>query len=311
MLSCFFGSCFKRSKPTVLTVDELLSSSGPAMADNFKRYKTIKKIGSGGFSKVWKAVDTHTEQEVAMKVSYSSYTNSTLEKEFFILRKMDNPHVISPISFYYDRRALVTTHMILPFMKKDLYTHAVDEKRYMNDDDLRKLVIDIADAIKHVHDKDIVHRDIKIENILIDDNGDYILSDFGSAEDVNALSLNELIGSLAYMAPEVAAVHVTRNTISTFAIGKPIDIFSFGMTLYNIVTFTMGGADPANKSDTSFIDEISRFDMMPHIDNIADRSVAFKDLLKRMLYRSPVARITIDEILSHDFVTNILTNTDM
>ena len=306
MLSCIFGSCFKRSKTMVLTVDELISPSGPTMGDrnDNSRYTSIRKIGSGGFANVWKAIDTHTNEYVAMKVSSSRYMNSALEKEFSILRKMNNPHIISPIAFYYDRRALTTTHLILPFMKKDLFTHVVEEKRDMSDEDLRKLVIDIANAIKHVHDLDLVHRDIKPENILIGDNGDYVLCDFGNTESDHSLSLNGLKGSLFYMAPEVAAAYVkrNRNTIP-FAIGKPIDIFSFGMTLYNVATLSMGGANPTNKSDMVFIDEISRFDMMPQIDAIVERSGEFKDLLMMMLYRSPIARITIDEILEHPFVT--------
>ena len=101
MLSCLFSSCFKRSKSMVLTVDELLSATAPTTGDALdnQRYKQVKKIGSGAFSNVWKAVDTHTKQDVAMKIS-SRYTNSTLEKEFSILRKMKNPHIISPIAFY-------------------------------------------------------------------------------------------------------------------------------------------------------------------------------------------------------------------
>ena len=306
MFSCLFGSCFKRTKSMVLTVDELFANTAPVMGDGVdtQRYKTVKKIGSGAFAKVWKAVDTHTKEEVAMKVSSSRYTNCALEKEFYTLRKFNNPHIISPIAFYYDRRALVTTHMILPFMKKDLYTHVVDEKRYMSEEELRKLVTDIADAIKHIHDMDLVHRDIKPETILIDDDGNYVLCDFGNAEHDNSTTSGGLKGSLFYLAPEIASAYVkrNRNTIP-FAIGKPIDIFSFGMTLHNVATLAMGGASPSNKSDIVFIDEISQFDMMPQIDMLIDRSDAFKDLLKMMLYRSPIARITIEEILEHPFVT--------
>lgn len=288
-----------------LTVDEIINVAEPDVGyrNDKSRYTSIRKIGSGSFAKVWEAIDTHTKEYVAMKISSSRYTNSALEKEFFILRKMNNPHIISPIAFYYDRRARVTTHLILPFMKKDLFTH-VEEKRDMSDEELRKLVIDIADAIKHVHDLDLVHRDIKPENILIDDNGDYVLCDFGNAEHDNSMTLGGLKGSLFYMAPEVAEAHVRRNRNRTpFSIGKSIDIFSFGMTLYNLATLSLGGANPTNKSDMVFIDEISRFDMMPQIEKLFDRSDAFKDLLKMMLYRSPVARITIDEILEHPFVT--------
>lgn len=287
-----------------LTVDDIINAAEPAVDDrnDKSRYTSIRKIGSGSFAKVWKAIDTHAKEYVAMKISSSRYTNSALEKEFFILRKMNNPHIISPIAFYYDRRALVTTHLILPFMKKDLFTHVVEEKRDMSDEELRKLVIDIADAIKHVHDLDLVHRDIKPENILIDDNGDYVLCDFGNAEHDNSMTLDRLKGSLFYMPPEVAEAYVRRNR-TPFSIGKPIDIFSFGMTLYNLATLSMGGASPTNKSDMVFIDEISRFDMLPQIEKLFDRSDAFKDLLKMMLYRSPVARITIDEILVHPFVT--------
>jgi len=313
MLSCLFGSCFKRSKSMVLAVDELLDATAPAMGDanDTQRYKSIRKIGSGGFAKVWKAIDTHTKGYVAMKVSSSRSSNNVLEKEFYILRKMNNPHVISPIAFYYDRRAVTTTHMILPFMKKDLYSHVFDEGRHMSDEELRKLVNDIADAIKHIHTIGFVHRDIKPENILIDDNGDYVLCDFGHAEHHDEMSLYGLKGSLFYMAPEVAAARLTSRT--PFTIGKPVDVFSFGMTLYNITTRTMGGANPRNKSDAVYIDEISRFDMMTQIDAIADRSDEFKDLLKMMMHRSPVARATIDEILDHDFVTgkNAILTTDI
>ena len=304
--SCLFGSCFKRTKTMVLTVDELLDATEPAVggANDIQRYKSIRKIGTGGFAKVWKAIDTHTKGYVAMKVSSSRSANTALEKEFFILRKLNNPHIISPIAFYYDRRALTTTHMIIPFMKKDLYAHAVEDKRYMSEEELRKLVLDIADAIKHVHALDLVHRDIKPENILIDDNGNYVLCDFGHAEHDNSVSLEGLKGSLFYMAPEVASAHVkrNRNTIP-FAIGKPIDIFSFGMTLHNVATLYMGGANPSNKLEINYIDEISRFDMMPQVDDLTDRSDAFRDLLKMMLYRSPIARITVEEILEHPFVT--------
>lgn len=290
-------------------VDEIIiNAAEPAVVDrnDKSRYKSIRKIGFGSFANVWIAIDTHTKEYVAMKISSSRYTNSALEKEFFILRKMNNPHIISPIAFYYDRRALVTTHLILPFMKKDLFTHVVEENRDMSDEELRKLVIDIADAVKHVHDLDLVHRDIKPENILIDDNGDYVLCDFGNAEHDNSMTSGGLKGSLLYMAPEVAEAHVRRNrnrNTPPFSIGKPIDIFSFGMTLYNLATLSMGGASPTNKSDMVFIDEISRFDMMPQIEKLFDRSDAFKDLLKMMLCRSPVTRITIDEILAHPFVT--------
>lgn len=314
MFSCFFGSCFPRSETMTLAIDEIIiNAAEPVVGDrnDKSRYTSIRKIGSGSFAKVWKAIDTHTKEYVAMKISSSRYTNSALEKEFFILRKMNNPHIISPIAFYYDRRALVTTHLIIPFMKKDLFTHVVEEKRDMSDEELRKLVIDIADAIKHIHDLDIVHRDIKPENILFDDNGDYVLCDFGCAEHDNSMTSGELKGSLFYMAPEVAEALVRRNR-TPFSIGKPIDIFSFGMTLYNLATLSMGGASPTNKSDMVFIDEISRFDMMPQIEKLFDRSDAFKDLLKMMLYRSPVARITIDEILVHPFVTgsDVILTTD-
>jgi serine/threonine protein kinase len=289
----FFGSCFKRSE---MTIDR---------NDN-SRYTCISKIGFGGFAEVWKAIDTHTKRYVAMKVSSSRHTNSVLKKEFRILRKMNNPHIISPIAFYYDSRVLAdcrtltTTHLILPFMKKDLFTHVIEEKRDMSEKELKKIVIDIADAIKHIHAIGFVHRDIKPENILIDDNGDYVLCDFGHAEHHDEMSLHGLKGSLLYMAPEVAAARLTSRT--PFVIGKPVDIFSFGMTLYNIATRSTGGANPSSKSDTVYIDEISKFDMMPQI-NIVDRSPAFKDLLMMMLYRSPIARITVDEILNHDFVT--------
>ena len=304
--SRLFGSCFQRSKTMEVVNNDTLSSVPSIMGDgvNNKRYKSLNKIGSGGSAMVWKSIDTHTMEVVAMKVSSMHHGNTELENEFFLLRKFNNPHIISPIAFYYDRRSRVTSHMILPFMNKDLFTHVIDEGRYMNEKELRKLVIDIADGIKHIHDRGVIHRDIKPENILIDTNGTYVLCDFGCAEWDDSISFNKAKGTLNYMAPEVATAYVKNNKNEmSFIIGKSMDIFSFGMTLYNIATRSAGGPTRVGKSSDVFMNEISKFDMMPYIDELTDRSAAFSDLLKMMLYRSPVARITVEEILDHPFVT--------
>lgn len=270
--------------------------------DPLKRYRLDKPIGSGGFAKVSSAIDTIANTSVAVKISKGSYPARTLKREFDLIEKMEHPNIIRPTDFYYIHDLFTTAHMVLPLMKKDLYTHAIDENRIMKTEDLRKLVVDIAGAIKYIHDKDIVHRDIKPENILIDASGNYVLCDFGHAEYSDSMKMIGLYGSLSYMAPEVAANRLECR--SPFTIGKPIDIFSFGMVLYNIATRTMGGAIRGSKTDAAHLDDIARFDMIPFVDEM-ECDEMFKDLLMSMLIRHPVGRITIDEILRHPFISSL------
>jgi len=91
---------------------------------------------------------------------------------------------------------------------------------------------------------------------------------------------------------------------SPFTIGKPIDIFSFGMVLYNIASRTMGGAIRGSKSDAAHLDDIARFDMIPFVDKM-ECDKMFKNMLMSMLIRHPTGRITIDEILRHPFISSL------
>lgn len=273
------------------------------MSPSISNYTFIQQIGSGAFSNVWKANDDISGETVAMKISSGNIANLTLEKEFYYLRSMNHKNIIAPIRFLYDRKLpAYPTYMVLPFMKKDLYTYAIDDDNYLSNEDLKKLIRDIGNAIKYTHSKNIIHRDIKPENIMIDNNDNYILCDFGGAEHEDLIVSNHLVGSIHYIAPEFITGYLNNNS-NNLALGKPGDIYSFGMTLYNMTSKSMGGPSSKHKSQIQFMREIVNYDMTSRIDEL-DRPAQFKDMLKFMLCQSPIQRLTIDELLNHDFLNN-------
>jgi len=300
------GNCFN-TEPKINMTTIIKPLGKKKNASVLTNYNIIKQIGNGAFSNVWKAEDIISGDTVALKISTGNIENLTLEKEFYYLRSMNHKNIIAPIKFFYDRRLpTYPTYMVIPFMKKDLYTHVIDENNHMSNEDLKKIIQDIGNAIKHMHSKNIVHRDIKPENIMIDHGDNYILCDFGGVEHEDLISSKHLIGSTPYMAPEFIVGYINNNS-NNLALGKPGDIYSFGMTLYNMASRSMGGPSPNNKTNLKFIQEITHYDMTDRINEL-EHPESFKNMLQFMLCRSPIQRLTIDEVLNHPFMIDHIDN---
>lgn len=146
-----------------------------------------------------------------------------------------------------------------------------------------------------MHEKDIVHLDIKLENILVDENFNVKLADFGFATDVNIENLTLFRGSTAYMAPEIWGTESYD--------GRKADIFSMGVVIFTMVVgyqpFDI--AKPKDKDFKLFLDgNLDQFwEQMNEVNNL---SVEFKDLLSSMLDPCPNRRPSILQIKNHPWM---------
>ena len=201
------------------------------------RYQQEKLLGQGAFSEVWKVTDTQTGVTLALKI----YTPSTgmaddgiemLTHEFALMVNANHKNLLRPL-FYAtcDRRP----YLILPFCKNGNIGKLVGK---MTEQEAWKLIRDTASALTYLHEMKppIIHQDIKPDNILINDDGSYMLTDFGVSTQIKA-SLSRVsnqdmslasAGTISYMAPE----RFSRSNTPIMA----NDIYSLGSTVYEMVT---------------------------------------------------------------------------
>jgi serine/threonine protein kinase/WD40 repeat protein/energy-coupling factor transporter ATP-binding protein EcfA2 len=197
-----------------------------------KGYQLQNLIDEGGFGAVYKAYQTTVGREVAIKIILPAHANQPdfirrFEGEAQLVARLEHPHITPLYDYWRDPDG---AYLVMRWLRggslRDALKNGVFELR------ATALLLDqIAGALSLAHRNQVIHRDIKPGNILLDEDGNAYLTDFGIAKDLN-LSGNHterdsIVGSLDYISPEQARSEpVTPRT----------DIYSLGVTLYEMLT---------------------------------------------------------------------------
>ena len=199
-----------------------------------ERYKKIKDLGGGAQGNVILADDTKLNRKVAIKSLHQTLTSDKLharrfEEEAKTLAGLRHPSVIDVYDIIANEDGC---HLVMEYFEghsldqymKSKIGHVTEEKAI-------EIFADILDAIKHIHNKNIIHRDIKPSNIMINDNSEIRLLDFGIAKNTENDPNLTVVGSSAgftpmYMSPE----HCKGTKIDKFS-----DIYSLGVTLWEML----------------------------------------------------------------------------
>ncbi len=197
-----------------------------------KGYELLERIGTGGFGAVYRAYQSTMGREVAVKIILPGYANQPefirrFEAEAQLVARLEHLHIV-PLYDYW--RGPDGAYLVMRWLRGGSLRDALEEGPFSLE--AAALLLDqVVSALATAHANGIVHRDLKTTNILLDEEGNAYLADFGIAKDldqpVNASPADEqLIGSPS---PEQAR-------------GEPItpqtDIYSLGVTLYEILTGT-------------------------------------------------------------------------
>ena len=197
------------------------------------RYEIREIIGVGGMAYVYKAYDTIDDRTVAVKILKEEFLNN----EEFLRRFKNESKAIAILSHpnivkVYD----VSLAENLQYIVME-YIDGITLKEYMDQQhDIRwkeavHFTVQILRALQHAHDKGIVHRDIKPQNIMLLSDGTIKVTDFGiarfSRQDLRATSEDKAIGSVHYISPEQARGEITD---------EKADIYSVGVMLYEMLT---------------------------------------------------------------------------
>lgn len=247
-------------------------------------YKILDQIGEGSFGKVYLALHKPTHQKVVIKTS--SKNDPNIVREVFYHRQFTYPHITKLYEIIVTETKV---WMVLEYCpNKELYDHLLKLKRIPNGE-CTKLFTQIVGAVYYAHSLNCVHRDLKLENILLDKNGNAKLTDFGfTRESIQKTNLETICGTTVYMSPELTE----RKNYDGFK----IDVWALGVILYTMICGIMPfDEDDETRTKWKIINEDPDFD-----DNIM--SADCKDLLMKLLSKDPLKRPSVKEILLHNFL---------
>lgn len=197
------------------------------------RYRLVKRLGQGAFSEVWKAEDTLVGNlTVALKVyapdkGLDEDGAKVFGDEFAIVFNLHHQNLLTPSTFDKEKNS---PYLVLPFCEQGSSLKLVGK---MDERQAAKFLHDVSSALAYLHAKDIIHQDIKPDNVLIDGEDNYMVTDFGISTRIRSTLRRSVgdkksAGTMAYMGPE----RFGRNP-------KPIkasDVWSLGATVYELMS---------------------------------------------------------------------------
>lgn len=201
---------------------------GKMIAD---RYEIIRALGEGGMADVYLAHDKILDRDVAIKIlrgelSKDPVTLLRFQREASAVSKLHHHNIVEvyDVGEYEGRN-----YMVMEYVQGRTLKQLILQRGPLCIQEAVDIMIQLVSAIKNAHDNDIIHRDIKPQNVLIKDDGTVKITDFGIALASNAVQLTQsdsVLGSAHYIAPET-----TRGESST----PKIDIYALGIVFYEML----------------------------------------------------------------------------
>lgn len=181
-----------------------------AETDIAKFYDVSSNVmGKGAFGVVFEGTTRETGRKVAIKmINLLNLQPSNIEfikTEVVTLRCLDHPNIVKLFDYY---ETPSSCYLCMEIVQGGELFDRITQKQFYSEKDARDLILILVSTVKHCHDRFIVHRDIKAENLLMvsdDDDADVKLVDFGFATQSDGFTMEGLIGSPDYMAPEILA----------------------------------------------------------------------------------------------------------
>jgi serine/threonine protein kinase len=195
------------------------------------QYQVTAQIGKGGMSTVYQATQTSMKRSVAIKVLPRTLTHEDKFLERFyreveIVSSLQHPHILPVYDFgEYDGMP----YIVMAYMSSGTLSDLISKGAIPPDETLR-LVRQMADALDYAHRKGVIHRDFKPGNVLLDEQNNTYLTDFGLAklsESSGQLTGTGILGTPFYMAPEQA---------EPGALTPSADVYALGITLFQMLT---------------------------------------------------------------------------
>ena len=291
-------------------------------------YKYGRLIGQGAFGKVNLGLNILTGRIVAVKSfdkNNSELTGDNMKKILYetdLMKKLNHPNITKILEMFEDEKYFM---IIMEYINGGNLFSFVKKRRKLSEKTAKFLFRQIIQGIKYIHEQNIVHRDIKLENLLIDLNNNVKICDFGIGRKIKNKNqlLHDQCGTLMYMAPEILLSSKEKG-YEPF----PVDIWSSGISLYIMLSGTLpfnyknkknedDEEEEENEEEEESFSEKSKskkneednfklqysivYKEPKKIEKISDEA---RDLLKGLLNKDPKKRLTCEQILNHPWLNN-------
>lgn len=267
------------NKESMSFSDEPLVRGSP---NYIKKYVTIdyyRFLNTGTSSVVRNAKDSLTKEEMAVKIVNKKEIDGCLYEfiinEYNIMSELDHPNIAK---VYFKDEDEKNLYIYMKWYKGgDMYEHT---KREINYRDVYGDFKQLVDAVKYLHDRKIVHRDIKLENILIEDEKTIVLADFGYS--VKDKVLEDTAGTPYYAAPELFVENFPYD-------GFKCDIWALGVSLFLLCVGKYPFSHPLYSRGT-----------IRNIDLVEDLSL--RELFAGVFNKDPNLRYNIDQVIDSEWM---------
>lgn len=207
---------------------EILDLAGKSI----KSYDFGDLLGQGGYGVVYRARQEAVLREVAIKIILPKYANQTdfirrFESEAQVVARLEHPHIV-PLYDYW--REPDSTCLVMRYLRGGSLRDLIERQGKLQTDVAAKILDQIGSALTFAHRNGVVHRDVNPGNILLDEDGNAYLSDFGIAKEEGAddgTPDGAIVGTMAYLAPE---------QIRGAEAGRQSDVYALGITLYEMLS---------------------------------------------------------------------------
>lgn len=196
------------------------------------RYQIIKSIGEGGMANVYLAYDTILDRNVAVKVLRGDLATDEkfvrrFQREALSASSLSHPNIVEVYDVGEDNGQY---YIVMEYIEGKHLKELIKKRGKLTVSEVIDIMLQITDGLSVAHDSYIIHRDIKPQNIMIEENGMVKITDFGIAMAMNAAQLtqtNSVMGSVHYLPPEQA--NGKGSTLQS-------DIYSMGILMYELLT---------------------------------------------------------------------------
>ncbi|OIV90688.1 hypothetical protein TanjilG_15074 [Lupinus angustifolius] len=279
----------------------MASSSSRTFSVNPSDYKLLEEVGDGASAIVYRAIYLPNNRQVAVKCVDLDRCNSNLDdirREAQTMSLIDHPNVVRAFcSFVVERHLWV----VMPFMAQGSCLHLmkVAYPEGFEEAVIASILKETLKALQYLHRQGRIHRDVKAGNILLDDNGEVKVADFGVSACIydngdRQRSRNTFVGTPCWMAPEVLQPGTGYNSKA--------DIWSFGITALELAH----GHAPFSKYPPMKVLLMTIQNAPPGLDYDRDRkfSKSFKEIVAMCLVKDQTKRPSVDKLLKHSFFKN-------